>query len=403
MDQATREFKISLVGDGGVGKTALTRRHLTGEFIKRYVPTIGVEVHPIAFHTTVGRVLFKVWDCAGQEKFGGLRDGYYISSHGGIIMFDVTSRLTYQNVPNWHRDLCRVCGQIPIVLCGNKVDFMSLEQQKKQWAERKAQREKDLQEAKKSGTELEPIPELDDHTECPARTGRLVSPKMITFHRKRNLSYYDISVKSNYNIEKPFLSLIRQLAHDDTIEFCEAVTLRAPEVRLTQDQINQLEREQMLLENVHLPDDDESNNSSPPSSLFGNSSNSSQSSSLFGNSSTSSQSSSLFGNSSNSSQVSSLFGSSSNSSNSSQSSSQVPKMEAKVLLVGDGGVGKTALVSQKRDGVFQEKYLPTLGVEVTPLSFQTNRGEFNLKLWDCAGLLFLLSFFFGKTIEIEWL
>jgi GTPase SAR1 family protein len=37
-------------------------------------------------------------------------------------MFDVTSRITYQNVPNWHRDLERVCENIPIVLCGNKID-----------------------------------------------------------------------------------------------------------------------------------------------------------------------------------------------------------------------------------------------------------------------------------------
>jgi GTP-binding nuclear protein Ran len=44
-----------------------------------------------------------VWDTAGQEKFGGLRDGYYINGQCGIIMFDVTSRITYKNVPNWHR------------------------------------------------------------------------------------------------------------------------------------------------------------------------------------------------------------------------------------------------------------------------------------------------------------
>ncbi len=37
-------------------------------------------------------------------------------------MFDVTARVTYKNVPNWHRDLVRVCENIPIVLCGNKVD-----------------------------------------------------------------------------------------------------------------------------------------------------------------------------------------------------------------------------------------------------------------------------------------
>lgn len=45
-----------------------------------------------------------------------------ISGQCAIIMFDVTARVTYKNVPNWHRDLVRVCENIPIVLCGNKVD-----------------------------------------------------------------------------------------------------------------------------------------------------------------------------------------------------------------------------------------------------------------------------------------
>ena len=54
------------------------KRHLTGEFEKKYVATLGVEVHPLVFHTNRGALKFNVWDTAGQEKFGGLRDGYYI-------------------------------------------------------------------------------------------------------------------------------------------------------------------------------------------------------------------------------------------------------------------------------------------------------------------------------------
>ena len=79
-------------------------------------------MHPLVFYTNKGPIRFNVWDTAGQEKFGGLRDGYYIQGQCAIIMFDVTSRVTYKNVPNWHRDLVRVCEGIPIVLCGNKVD-----------------------------------------------------------------------------------------------------------------------------------------------------------------------------------------------------------------------------------------------------------------------------------------
>jgi Ras family len=73
----------------------------------RAAATIGVEVHPLDFTTNLGKIRFYCWDTAGQEKFGGLRDGYYIHGKCAIIMFDVTSRLTYKNVPTWHRDLCR--------------------------------------------------------------------------------------------------------------------------------------------------------------------------------------------------------------------------------------------------------------------------------------------------------
>lgn len=69
-------FKLVLVGDGGVGKTTFVKRHISGEFEKKYVATVGAEVHPMEFTTTKGKIMFNVWDTAGQERFAGLRDGY---------------------------------------------------------------------------------------------------------------------------------------------------------------------------------------------------------------------------------------------------------------------------------------------------------------------------------------
>ncbi|RVX14977.1 GTP-binding nuclear protein Ran-3 [Vitis vinifera] len=69
---------------------------------------------------------------AGQEKFGGLRDGYYINGQCAIIMFDVTAHLTYKNAPTWHRDLYRLCENIPIALCGNKMDVKNRQVKAKQ-------------------------------------------------------------------------------------------------------------------------------------------------------------------------------------------------------------------------------------------------------------------------------
>ena len=111
---------------------------------------MGVEVTSKVFHTSRGPICVNYWDCAGQERFGGLRDGYYIGAQAAIIMFDVTSRITYKNVPTWYRDVARVCKNIPIVLVGNKIDVQD----------------------------------------------RQVGLQQITFARRKNIDYFDMSVQS---------------------------------------------------------------------------------------------------------------------------------------------------------------------------------------------------------------
>jgi GTP-binding nuclear protein Ran len=59
-----------------------------------------------------------------------------------------------------------------------------------------------------------------------------VKAKAITFHRKKNLQYYDISAKSNYNFEKPFLWLARKLIGNSNLEFVAAPALAPPEVTI---------------------------------------------------------------------------------------------------------------------------------------------------------------------------
>lgn len=62
MNKRDLSFKVVLIGDGGTGKTTLVKRHMSGEFERKYVPTLGVEVHPLPFYTTHGKMVLNVWD-----------------------------------------------------------------------------------------------------------------------------------------------------------------------------------------------------------------------------------------------------------------------------------------------------------------------------------------------------
>jgi GTP-binding nuclear protein Ran len=59
--------------------------------------------------------------------------------------------------------------------------------------------------------------------------------------------------------------------------------------------------------------------------------------------------------------------------------------KVKVVILGDGGVGKTSFVKRHRVDKFNAKYTPTMGVEVHPLKFNTNSGSIVLNCWDTAG------------------
>jgi len=117
-------FKMLLVGDGNVGKSAFVNRTLTGGFVPHaYEATMGGVIDGCDFHTNFGTVRFEICDIAGQDKRSGFRDGHYEGAECAIIMFDVTSPRSYESVARWRSEIERVCGAaLPIVVCGNKVD-----------------------------------------------------------------------------------------------------------------------------------------------------------------------------------------------------------------------------------------------------------------------------------------
>ena len=168
------DINLFLIGSGGVGKSSLIRKFLTGRFKERYEPTIGAKVHELILNTNKGEVTIQVWDTAGQEKFGSLREAYYTKADIAIIMFDLTSRSTYNSIPQWHRDITNVKPDIPIVVIGNKIDL-----------ERK------------------------------------VKSNAITFPKRKKLKYFETSVKDDIGIIEPFVELLQQYLQEPDLELVE--------------------------------------------------------------------------------------------------------------------------------------------------------------------------------------
>ncbi len=122
-------FKIVVLGEGAVGKTAVVTRFSHGFFRTDYKTTIGSQfaVKNIDITDNSGSrytVKLQIWDVAGQSRFQILRPMYYRGSSGGILVYDVTRRRTFIVLEEWLRELEKAIGkQIPLVLVANKTDL----------------------------------------------------------------------------------------------------------------------------------------------------------------------------------------------------------------------------------------------------------------------------------------
>lgn len=120
-------FKIVMLGDGAVGKTALTVRFTEDHFDSDYKRTIGSDfaVKRLQVADRDSNVTIQVWDLAGQPRFEIVRQSFYRGSRGGLLLFDVTRRRTFINLDRWRDEAFDSIGQpVPVVIVANKVDLV---------------------------------------------------------------------------------------------------------------------------------------------------------------------------------------------------------------------------------------------------------------------------------------
>lgn len=117
-------LKIVVVGDSGVGKTCMLLRFVRDQWEGDTQPTLGVEFLTKVVKTDSHQIQLQLWDTAGQELFRSVTRGYYRGSAGALLVFDLTSRDSFQNVERWLEDLREVArADVIAVLIGNKSDL----------------------------------------------------------------------------------------------------------------------------------------------------------------------------------------------------------------------------------------------------------------------------------------
>ncbi|KIM40008.1 hypothetical protein M413DRAFT_189937 [Hebeloma cylindrosporum] len=122
--QFLREYKLVVVGGGGVGKSALTIQFIQSHFVDEYDPTIEDSYRKqCVIDEEVA--LLDVLDTAGQEEYGAMREQYMRTGEGFLLVYSITSRDSFEEISTFHQQILRVKDQdsFPVIVVANKCDL----------------------------------------------------------------------------------------------------------------------------------------------------------------------------------------------------------------------------------------------------------------------------------------
>jgi Ras-related protein Rab-7A len=121
-----RRMKVLLLGDAGVGKTSVLCQFVNREFSTHYRPTVGADFVSRQLEVDGTFLTLQIWDTAGQERFRSLASSYFRGTEVCVLVYDVTSESSFENIDMWWEVFRRECAPLhpsfPFLLLGNKSD-----------------------------------------------------------------------------------------------------------------------------------------------------------------------------------------------------------------------------------------------------------------------------------------
>ena len=128
MSETIISYKILLLGDTQVGKTAFIRRFCDGKFEdESSISTIGLDTKTKFIMHQNKKIELKIWDTAGEERFRSITKNTFKGAHGILLMYDISDKVTFKHIKNWINDIKTNIhvgfDKIALIILGNKCDL----------------------------------------------------------------------------------------------------------------------------------------------------------------------------------------------------------------------------------------------------------------------------------------
>jgi len=120
-------FKIAIIGDSQVGKSSLMKNFTISSFDGDYGKTLGVQISLFDSEIKGNMIRLLLWDIAGRDDYNKLYLQHSKKTNAAILVFSLEDnelgKESFNHILEWHREVLKNCGKIPIYIIGNKVDL----------------------------------------------------------------------------------------------------------------------------------------------------------------------------------------------------------------------------------------------------------------------------------------
>ena len=118
-------FKILLLGDSTVGKTAFILRFCEDKFDEDSLTTIGLDQKNKYVKRNDKKIELHIWDTAGQERFRAIAKNLYKGADGILLMYDMSNFNSFKHIKEWINSIKDSVDitKIALIIVGNKCDL----------------------------------------------------------------------------------------------------------------------------------------------------------------------------------------------------------------------------------------------------------------------------------------